>query len=159
MFVPNNQGCKLHISTRKHKQKAIPEVVLLFPKSPKFHKALFNNLFYKLYLQNARTPLFQRGLEPNLQGFALNLQGFALQFARFCAELARFCVRRQHCHGSKSFSEYVTSSLQIVNRFNKYLILEFSQEKVSLHQHLRCSLVIMRSAVSADLLPVGYKLT
>ena len=84
---------------------------------------------------------------------------FGTELARFCAELARFCVRRQHRHGSKSFSEYVKSSLQIVNRFNKYLILEFSQEKVSLHQHLRCSLVIMRSAVSTDLLPVGYKLT
>ena len=143
--MPNNLGCYLYTSTRKHKLKVVPEAVLLFPKSPKFHKALFNNLFYKLYLQYARTPLFQRGLEPNLQGFALNLQGFA--------------SRQQHRHGTKSFSEYVTSSLQIVNRFNKYLILEFSQEKVSLHQHLRCSLVIMRSAVGADLLPVGYKLT
>ena len=65
---------------------------LLFPQCSRFHKALFNYLFYKLYLQWAKNPLFTGSLEPNLQGFALNLQGFALQLTRFCAELARLCA-------------------------------------------------------------------
>ena len=65
---------------------------LLFPKCSRFHKALFNYLFYKLYLHWAKNPLFTGSLEKNLQGFALNLQAFALQLARFCAKLARLCA-------------------------------------------------------------------
>jgi hypothetical protein len=65
---------------------------LLFPQCSRFHKALFNYLFYKLYLHWAKNPLFTGSLEKNLQGFALNLQAFALQLARFCAELARLCA-------------------------------------------------------------------
>jgi hypothetical protein len=65
---------------------------LLFPHCSRFHKALFNYLFYKLYFNWAKNPLFTGSLEKNLQGFALNLQAFALQLARFCAELTSFCA-------------------------------------------------------------------
>ena len=114
---------------------------LLFPQCLRFHKALFNYLFYKLYLQWAKNPLFTGSLEPNLQGFALNLQGFALQLTRFCAELARLCASNlqgfalnKQYSASDNQSQNTTSEDKSVNEFNKRPILEVCQEKVTLHQ-------------------------
>lgn len=114
---------------------------LLFPQCSRFHKALFNYLFYKLYLHWAKNPLFTGSLEPNLQGFALNLQAFALQLARFCAELARLCASNlqgfalnKQYSASDNQSQNTTSEDKSVNEFNKRSILEVCQEKVTLHQ-------------------------